>query len=246
MSLVFRVLLTLAAAVPAAADVTDRVSRTAPLAPGTPITLEVTVGRIRVSGWDRPELSVEIERSAPDATRLARIFPQIDTAGAEVSIRVVQPDGDRDPSLRSDVVLRVPRMARLGTLALFEGRMELDGLAGTVSAHVERGDVVARNIAGTIRVETGMGDIRLEGAVLSPDGLMRLRTFNGNVSLELAERPANARVLALSMGGSITSDFALTRQERWGPRWAETTIGTGEPLISIDVVNGDIAVKVAK
>jgi hypothetical protein len=75
---------------------------------------------------------------------------------------------------------------------------------------------------------------------------MRLRTFNGNVTLELDERPANARVLALSMGGTITSDLPLTRQERWGPRWAETTIGTGEPLISIDVVNGDIALKIAK
>jgi hypothetical protein len=91
-----------------------------------------------------------------------------------------------------------------------------------------------------------MGHIRLERATLSPGGLIRLRTFNGDVTLELAERPVNARVLALSMGGTITSDLPLTRQERWGPRWAETTIGTGEPLISLDVVNGDIEVTLAK
>jgi hypothetical protein len=246
MSLFFRVLLTLAAVVPAAADVTDRVSRTAPLAPGTPVTVHATIGRVQVSGWERPDVSVEIERRAPDANGLARISAQIDTAGPGVSIRVVQPEGAHDAALRSDIVVRVPRAANVSTLSLFEGRMELDGLAGTVSAHVERGDVLARNIGGAIRVETGMGDIRLERATLSPDGLMRLRTFNGNVTLELDERPANARVLALSMGGTITSDLPLTRQERWGPRWAETTIGTGEPLISIDVVNGDIALKVAK
>jgi DUF4097 and DUF4098 domain-containing protein YvlB len=115
-----------------------------------------------------------------------------------------------------------------------------------VSAHVERGDVLARNISGTIRVETGMGSIRLERATLSHDGLIRLRTFNGDIALELAAPPADARVLALSMGGAITSDLPLTRKDRWGPRWAEATIGSGEPLISLDVVNGNIAITVAQ
>jgi hypothetical protein len=201
---------------------------------------------VQVSGWDRPELSVEIVRHAPDTAGLARIAPQIDTTVGAVAIRVVQPDGERDAALRSDVVLRVPRAATLRELSLSEGQLEMDGLGGLITAHVERGDVVARNIAGAVRVETGMGHIRLERATLSPGGLIRLRTFNGDVTLELAERPVNARVLALSMGGTITSDLPLTRQERWGPRWAETTIGTGEPLISLDVVNGDIEVTLAK
>jgi DUF4097 and DUF4098 domain-containing protein YvlB len=245
MKLVVRVLLTLAAAVPTAADETDRLSRTLPFTPGTAVTLQVTNGQIRVSGWDRPEVSVEVVRHAPTATALARIAPEIDTAGGVVSVRVVQPDGGRDATVRSDVVLRVPRSAELREIALFEGRIDLDGLAGTLSAHVERGDVVGRNISGIIRVETGMGSIRLERATLAPDGLIRLRTFNGDVVLGLAAQPPNARVLALSMGGTITSDLPLTRKDRWGPRWAETTIGTGEPLISLDVVNGNIEITLA-
>jgi hypothetical protein len=86
----------------------------------------------------------------------------------------------------------------------------------------------------------------VERGSLSRDGLIRLRTFNGDVALELASRPEHARVLALSMGGSIDSEIPLTRRERWGPRWAEATIGDGEPVISVDVVNGNIAITVAK
>jgi DUF4097 and DUF4098 domain-containing protein YvlB len=242
---VVRVLLTLAAAAPVAADETDRLTRTLPLAPGTAVTLQVTNGQIQVSGWDRSDLSLEIVRRAPDARALARIPPRIESSAGEVAIRILQPDGERDAALRSDVILRVPQAAELRDLSVFEGRMNIEGLNGQVSAHLERGDVLARNISGTIRVETGMGSIRFERATLSRDGLIRLRTFNGDIALELAAPPADARVLALSMGGAITSDLPLTRKDRWGPRWAEATIGSGEPLISLDVVNGNIAITVA-
>lgn len=246
MKLVARVLLTLAAAVPASADTTDRLTRTLPLTAGAAVTLQVTNGQVQVSGWDRPDLSVEVIRRAPNAAALARIPAQIDTREGAVMIRVVQPDGGRDAALRSDVVVRAPHAVRFEEVSVFEGRLDLDGLTGAVRAHVERGDVAARNISGTIRVETGMGSIRVGRAALAPEGLIRLRTFNGDIALELLAQPSNARVLALSMGGTITSDVPLTRKERWGPRSGEATIGSGEPLISLDVVNGNIALTVAK
>jgi DUF4097 and DUF4098 domain-containing protein YvlB len=158
----------------------------------------------------------------------------------------MQADGGRDAAVRTDIVLTVPPATHLRELSLLEGSVELSGLSGACAAHVERGDVVARNLSGAIRVETSMGNIRLEGATLTPDGLIRLRTFNGDVTLSLSAHPAHARILALSMGGTITSDIPLNRRERWGPRWGEATIGGGEPLISIDVVNGNITIEVAR
>jgi len=246
MKLVLRLVLALAAAVPAAADETDRLSRMLPLAPGAAVTLQVTNGQVQVSGWDRSDLSVEVVRRAPDAAGLARMPAHIDTTAGGVSVRVVQAEEGRDAALRSDVIMRVPRDVELRELSIFEGQLQLESLGGTMTAHVDRGDVVGRNISGTIRVETGMGAIRLERATLAPAGLIRLRTFNGDVVLGLAERPVNARVLALSMGGTISSDLPLARKERWGPRWAEATLGTGEPLISVDVVNGNIHITVTK
>jgi DUF4097 and DUF4098 domain-containing protein YvlB len=79
---------------------------------------------------------------------------------------------------------------------------------------------------------------------LVPDGLLRLRTFNGDVRLTLAERPTDARVLALALNGSIESNLTLTMKDTWGPRWGEATLGKGEPVISIDVITGTIDIKV--
>lgn len=245
MSLVFRALLLVVTAAPASADVTDTVARRVAIRPTTSISVEITIGDVRVSSWDRDEVSIEVVRRAPNARELARIPAQIEDGADGLLIRAVQADAGRDSRLRTDVVLRVPAAAQLRDVAVFEGRIELSGLRGACSAHLERGDIVAKQMSGSIRLETAIGNIRLDGATLSSDGLMRLRTFNGDVALELAEQPQHARILALSMGGAITSDIPLTRRERWGPRFGEATLGKGEPLISIDVVNGNVAIKVA-
>lgn len=234
-----------AAAAPAFADVSDRVARTLALPPGASITLQITVGDVRVSGWDRQDVSLEVVRKAPTKAQLERIQVQVDETSEALTIRALQAEGGRDAALRTDVVLRVPFTATLRDVAAFEGRMELWELRGDCSAHLERGDIFTKDLGGTIRLETAIGNITLEGSRLSPEGFMRLRTFNGNVALELASRPQNARILALALGGKVTSDIPLTLRERWGPRFGEATLGTGEPLISIDVVNGDISIKVA-
>lgn len=243
---VFRALLLFAAAAPSFAEVTDRFTRILAIAPGAPISLEVTVGDVRVSSWNRPDVAVEILRRAPDALRLEQIPARVDqTAGGGLRIRAAQTDEGRDAALRTDVVLRVPQDSHVGEIAVFEGQLELSGLGGVSTARVERGDIVANDISGTIRLETAIGDIRVDGATLSADGLVRLRTFNGDVTLVLTRRPSDARILALSLGGTITSDIPLTHRERWGPRFGEATLGKGEPVISIDVVTGNVAIRVS-
>ena len=78
---------------------------------------------------------------------------------------------------------------------------------------------------------------------MSPEGLLRLRAFNGDVRLTLAGRPPDARILALALNGTITSQIPLTMKDTWGPRWGEATLGRGEPVISIDVISGRIEIK---
>ena len=47
------------------------------------------------------------------------------------------------------------------------------------------------------------------------------------------------------LNGTIASDIPLTMKDTWGPRWGEATIGSGEPVISIDVVTGRIEIRTA-
>jgi len=85
--------------------------------------------------------------------------------------------------------------------------------------------------------------VTLNNTRLSEDGLLRLRAFNGDVKLTLAERPTDARIMALAMNGQVRSDIPLTRRNTWGPRWGETTLGKGAPVISLDVVTGVVELK---
>jgi hypothetical protein len=245
MSVVLRVLLSIAAAATPRADVSDRIARVVPIVPGTPVSVEITIGHVIVTGWDREDVSIEIVRRAPDPRQLALIPVQVEQGANGLTIRALQADGGRDAHVRTDVALHVPQVARVRDIAVFEGAIELADLHGAYSARVERGDIVGTRLSGVVRLETAIGDIRLGRATLSPDGLMRLRTFNGDVSIELARMPTHARMLALSMGGTITSDIPLTRKEQWGPRFGEATLGSGESVISLDVVNGNVSITVA-
>jgi hypothetical protein len=244
--LLFVVFLAVSIAAPARADVSDRIARVIPILPGTPVSVQITIGHLLVSGWDRNDVSVEIVRRAPDPQQLALIPAHVEQGADGVVVRAVQADGGHDARLRTDVVLRVPSIAQLRDVAVFEGRIELEDLRGACAARLERGEITGMRLSGAVRLETAIGNIRLAAVTLSPRGMMRLRTFNGDVALELTSTPAHARILALSLGGSITSDIPLALKPRWGPRFGEATLGNGEPVISIDVVNGNVAITVAR
>ena len=222
--------------------VTDRQSYTVPLSGDRTLSVEVTVGHLRVIGEPRTDAAIEVVRSVPDKGALSRVPVVLDDAGGDVRLVAVQAAAGTDPALKTDVTLRVPRAARLSSLRLVEGRIHLSGITGAVTADVRRGRIDAENVAGAIRLETGIGDIVAKDVRLTPEGLVRLRAFNGDVRLRLAERPTDARIMALVLDGAIQSDIPLTRRDTWGPRWAEAVLGKGEPVVSLDVVTGSIEI----
>ena len=224
-------------------DVADKQSRVITLPAGKTLSIEVTVGTVRIEGADRSDVEITIERHAPAATQFARLPVVIDDTATHATIRVTQLDGGTDPALRADVMMRVPRAAVIDRVQVLEGRISVNRFAGTLNADIRRGPIEGKDLSGTLRLESGIGSVVLTGARLSADGLLRLRAFNGDVRLTLAERPADARIMALALNGAIKSDIPLTLRETWGPRWGETTIGKGEPVISLDVVTGTVEIR---
>lgn len=222
---------------------TDTQSRIVALPAHRALTLETTVGNVRIVGESRQDARIEIVRKAPSREQLVGIPVTIDETPAEVRIVAAQREGASDPGLTTDVTLWVPQTARLSSIRLVEGRLTLTSVHGEVTADVRRGSIETVDSEGTLRLETGIGDIVANRVRLAPGGLLRLRAFNGDVRLTLAERPVDARVMALALNGTITSDIPLTMKNTWGPRWGEATLGKGEPVISIDVITGAIQIK---
>jgi DUF4097 and DUF4098 domain-containing protein YvlB len=233
----------LAAALVVSADATDRQAQTVLLPAGKTLSIEITIGTVRIEGSDKPDAEIIVERHAPSAAQLARVPLAIDDTAARVIVRALQTENTTDPAFRADVTVRLPRSAAIDRVQVLEGRIVVEGFSGRISADIRRGPIDGKDLSGTLRLEAGIGAVTVTGARLSANGLLRLRSFNGDVRLSLAERPVDARILALALNGHITSDIPLTMRDTWGPRWGETTLGTGEPVISIDVVTGTIEIK---
>jgi DUF4097 and DUF4098 domain-containing protein YvlB len=224
-------------------DATDRQAQTVSLPAGKTLSIEITIGVVRIEGADRADAEIIVERHAPNAAQLARVPLVIDDTAARVIVRALQTENTTDPAIRADVTLRLPRAAAVDHVQVLEGRIAVNGLSGRIGVDIRRGPIEGKDLSGTVRLETGIGSVTLTGARLSANGLLRLRAFNGDVRLSLAERPIDARILALALNGPIKSDIPLTTRDTWGPRWGEATLGKGEPVISIDVVTGTIEIK---
>ncbi len=219
----------------------DRVVRTMALPPGRVIEIEASMAEVHVTGSARDDVRLEVVRTAPLAADFARFPLVVEDDSARVRIAVVQ--AGTDARLQAAIRLEVPAAARITALRIAEGRLEVADLRGMLTADVRRGPIVATRVSGALRLETGIGDVDVRQARLTADGLIRLRTFNGDVRLAFAEVPTDARLMALALNGTVTSQLPLTLKTGWGPRWGEATIGRGEPVVSLDVVTGDIRIE---
>jgi hypothetical protein len=222
---------------------TERTARTLEIARDTPIIVEATVGRVSISGSDRADIAIEIVRRARSPEELVRLQPVIEQGPRALRIAAVQPGEEKDPALRGDITINAPVSAKFESVRVFEGGITLTNLRNTVSAEIQRGPIDAATLSGRVRLETASGELTVRDATASAGGLLRLRTFNGNVNLQFSTRPANARILALTLNGTITSEIPLTVKDRFGPRFGEATLGTGDPVVSIDVVTGNVHIK---
>ena len=227
----------------AAADAIDRQTHIVSLPPGKTLAIEITIGVVRIEGADRSDAEILIERRAPNAAQLERVPLTLDDTAERLIVRALQTENTTDPAIKADVTVRLPRAATVDHVQVMEGRIAITGFSGALRADIRRGPIDGKDVSGILRLETGIGSVTLTGAKLSATGLLRLRAFNGDVRLSLAERPIDARILALALNGPIKSDIRLTTRDTWGPRWGEATLGKGEPVISIDVVTGTIEIK---
>jgi len=222
---------------------TDRQTRVFTWSASRGLTLDITIGQVRIEGSARPDVELAVQRTAPTVEGLGQLAIDVQETPERVAVKLLQPEAGTDPAYRTDVVLRVPADARLESVRVMEGKIVVERFRGGLTADIRRGPIEATDVSGTLRLEAGIGSVLLKNARLDPKGLLRLRAFNGNVRLQMPGPPADARVMALALNGTIQSDIPLTTRDSWGPRWSEATLGAGEPVISIDVVTGKVEIR---
>jgi hypothetical protein len=235
-----------AVAATCAADAVDRVTRSFTLSAGIPVRVDATIAAVTIVGSNRPDVQVEVIRRAPSAADFAKYPVVIDRVGDALHIRAVQGDEGRDANLKTEITIRSPATVPFNPIRVFEGRVTLTNVRAGCDVDLRRGPIEATGLAGRIRLESSLGSIDVRDSELSPDGMLRLRLFNGPVRVRFRRAPADARILAVTFNGTITSDIPLTKKDQFGPRFGEATLGSGEPVVSIDVVTGDIRISVGR
>lgn len=228
----------------AAADATDSVSRVVPLSPGMPIHVDATIADVTIAGTNRADLKIDVDRRAPARDRLSQFPVAIDVRADGIYIAARQPGDARDAALKATISIAAPADAVVKSVRVAEGRVRIENLRRACDVELQRGAIEAIDVGGRVRLDAGLGSVDVRGAELTAGGMMRLRVFNGPLRVRFARAPANARILALTFNGAISSDIPLTMKDRFGPRFGESTIGTGDPVLSMDVVKGDISLAV--
>ena len=208
--------------------------------------VEATIADVSIAASDRPDLTIDIERSAPSQADLDKYPVVVEARPDGLRVSIVQRNDGRDPRLRSRIRIAAPVWAVLEAVHVFEGRVTVSDLRAACSVDLQRGGVEANRLAGRVRLEVGLGSVDVRDAELTPGGMMRLRVFNGPVNVRFASAPRNARILAVTLNGRLSSDVPLSLKDRFGPRFGEATLGSGDPVLSIDVVKGDISIAVDK
>jgi hypothetical protein len=139
--------------------------------PGGKLELTLGVrGDVKVLGWQRPEIAVDIEKivyrmPAEEAKALASRFPvQIRYTQTEATVRVPIVKEKKDtpaypPGLEINLTVRVPRQRTDMKIQTVRGDLSLEDVNGWTEATLTEGSIGAKSISGYFSGLTDLGDI---------------------------------------------------------------------------------------
>jgi len=217
------------------------------------ITVANINGAVRIQVWDQNEVKVDAVKRAYRKERLDEAKIIVNSTGDSVRVRTDYPDRDQtftdEEGRRSnnpatvEYSLTIPRHARIDSVELINGALEIDGAEGDVKASSINGTVKARALAGEVRLSTVNGPLEATFTRLDESKPVNLSSVNGNIVL-IIPSDANAQVRAGTVHGGITNDFNLPVSDgEYVGHELYGQIGTGGARVKLGNVNGRITIK---
>jgi DUF4097 and DUF4098 domain-containing protein YvlB len=151
---------------------------------GTPdLVLSTFDGSIEIRAWDRPEVSVEIEKRGPNKRQTDEIEVKASQSGNRITVEVRAPERTGahigfSQSRSARLIVSVPRETNLDART-GDGSISIERVAGKVQLNTGDGSVKVTEMAGELRAHTGDGSMSLDRV----DGRVDADTGDGSITL---------------------------------------------------------------
>jgi DUF4097 and DUF4098 domain-containing protein YvlB len=209
-------------------------------------------GSVRVTGWDRNEVKVDAVKTAYRRDRLdeAKIEVRADTSSIHIeteypnrTLTFTDGEGRSNNPATVEYTLMVPRNARIDSIELINGNLDVDGISGDVKASSINGRVSAHELMGEVKLSTINGKLEAIFGRLGEAKVISLGSVNGPVLLTIPS-DSNAELKARTVHGGITNDFGLpVRRGDYVGNDLAGQLGQDGSRIKLDNVNGSITIR---
>lgn len=234
-------------------EVREEFHQVYPLAANGRLNLQNMNGNVRITVADSNEVQVNAVKRAYNRERLAEVKIEVMATTDAIRIRTDYPD--RDQTFTSDergrynnpatvdYTIVVPRQARLESIDLINGSLDIDGVEGDVKASSVNGRVAARGLKGEAKLNTVNGTVEATFTQLDPAKLLSLGSVNGSVVVVIPS-DSNVIVRAETIHGAIRNDFGLDVHDgEYVGHSLYGQLGSGGSRIKLGNVNGGISIK---
>jgi DUF4097 and DUF4098 domain-containing protein YvlB len=236
-----------------AGELREEFHHTYPLAANGRVSLHNVSGTVRITAWDRNEVRVDAVKRAERRERLAEAEIKVESTADSIRIWTRYPDRDTritgdeknryDNAASVDYTLSVPRGARLDSVELVNGSLDITGVAGDVRASTVSGRFKATGLAGEAKLSTVSASLDASFDRLSELKPVTLNSVSGAIVLTLPS-DAQAQVRANTLSGPITNDFGLDgRTGNYIGRELYGQLGKGGTKIRLNSVSGRITIQ---
>jgi DUF4097 and DUF4098 domain-containing protein YvlB len=203
------------------------------------VTIENLYGNVTVTAWDRDAVLVEAVKHASDPRHLDDAQIVIEPGTDSLAIRTQYTGADAEHPTSVEYRITVPRRIHLDNVALTNGQLSLDGLAGPVKASAVNGDIHALKLGGQAELSTINGRVEANFYRISPEHSISLSSINGAIDLTLPTG-TEASLEARNRSGGIASYIGHASRTEGGHQLIVKGIG---PHIRLHNVNGGISIR---
>jgi uncharacterized membrane protein YbaN (DUF454 family) len=233
-------------------------SRSFPLNADGRLSLDNVKGRIEIHGWSSNVVVIKAVIHGPTGASVDAVKINLDSDLDRASVHTEQPSSvtgfpwswpgfknSRRNDASVDYTLQVPQRARLADISSVNGRIVVDGVAGSIGASTVNGGMQVTDAGGSLKLSTVNGQVMADLSRLGGGQSVSLEAVNGGIALSVPD-DANAKFSVSTVNDGITSEFSSLPVKKEFPvgNRLNGSLGQGDASVKIDTVNG--AVKIQK